>query len=76
MVSDSGPLDISDYEREEGLFKILTLSAHLKVLKPGHMPQFLRHDWDELLQSAGFQATGAEGYLFPNLILACRTADS
>ena len=76
VVKESGTLYIIDYEREEGLFKSLILSMHLKVFEPGHMRQFLRYDWNEILLGIGFRVTGIEKYLFSKLISAVRNSVS
>jgi len=70
VLKESGKLYIVDYEREDGFLKNLVLSIHLKVFEPSHMPQFLRYDWVEILQSIGFQVTETEKYLFSKLICA------
>ena len=76
VVKESGTLYIIDYESEEGWFKSLILSIHLKIFEPSHMPQFLRYDWDEILQLVGFRVTSTEKYLFSKLISACRNSAS
>jgi len=76
VVKESGLLYIIDYESEEGWFKSLILSIHLKIFEPGHMPQFLLYDWDDILRVVGFRVTGTEKYLFSKLISACRNSGS
>jgi len=76
VVKESGRLYIIDYEREEGSFKNFMLSIFLKIFEPGHMQQFLRYDWDEILQSVGFRVTDTEKYLFSKLISAFRNSTS
>lgn len=70
VVKKSGTLYIIDYEKEEALFKNFILSIHLKIFEPGHLSQFLRYDWDEILRGVGFRVTGTEKYLFSKLISA------
>ena len=76
VVKESGTLYIIDYEREKGWFKNLILSIHLKIFEPGHMSQFLRYDWEEILQAVGFRIIDIEKYLFSKLISACRDYSS
>jgi demethylmenaquinone methyltransferase/2-methoxy-6-polyprenyl-1,4-benzoquinol methylase len=74
VVKDSGLLYIIDYEREDGLFKSLILSIHLKILEPRHITQFLRYDWHNILQGVGFRVIDTEKYLFSKLISAVRNS--
>jgi ubiquinone/menaquinone biosynthesis C-methylase UbiE len=74
VVKDSGALYIIDYEREDSLIRSLILSIQLKIFEPGHMPRFLRYDWNDILQGVGFRVIGTEKYLFSKLISAARNS--
>ncbi|MEW6618711.1 MAG: methyltransferase domain-containing protein [bacterium] len=76
VLKESGKLYLVDYEREDGLLKNLVLSIHLKIFEPSHMPQFLKYDWVEILQSIGFQVTETEKYLFSKLICAVKQSNA
>lgn len=76
VLKESGKLYIVTYEREDGALKNLVLSIHLRIFEPNHMPQFLKHDWVEILQSVGLRVTGIEKYLFSKLICATKQSHS
>lgn len=76
VLKESGKLYIVDYEREDGFLKSLVLAIQLKLFEPSHMPQFLRYDWVEILQSTRVQVTATEKYLFSKLICAVKQSNA
>ena len=75
-LKESGKLYIVDLDQEDGFLKKIALSIYLKIFEPSHMPQFLRYDWIEILQSIGFQVTEIEKYLFSKLICAVKQSNA
>ncbi len=74
VVKKSGKLFIIDFAKEGSWLETSVLSIYFKIVEPKHIPQFLKYDWNELLQSMGFQVTDTEKYLFAKLISADRNA--
>ncbi len=72
VMKDKGKLYIIDYDREDGWYKKLLLSMHLKVFEPKHMPKFLKYDWANILEDAGFLFDSTEKCLFSKLIAATK----
>jgi ubiquinone/menaquinone biosynthesis C-methylase UbiE len=72
VLKDGGKLYIIDYDREDGWFKKLLLSMHLKTFERKHMAQFLKYDWAKTLKDVGFQFISSEKYLFSKLITATK----
>jgi demethylmenaquinone methyltransferase/2-methoxy-6-polyprenyl-1,4-benzoquinol methylase len=74
ILKKCGKLYIIDYEQEKGLIKSIILSAHLRIFEPRHMPQFLKYDWNTLLQGIGVRVTRIDKYLFSKVISATKNS--
>lgn len=70
VVKPSGKLYIIDYAKQKNSLKDVLLSVFLKIFEPAHMPQFLRYDWQNILNDIGFDNVKIKKYLFSQLVSA------
>lgn len=72
VLKDGGKLYIVDYEEQERLLKRFLLHVFVKIFEPKHISQFLKYDWNKILQSVGFQISEVKQYNFSKLIFATK----
>jgi len=72
VLKNGGKLYIVDYERQGGSVINFFLSIYLKIFEPKHITQFLKYDWNMILQYVGFQVNDVEKCFFSKLISATK----
>jgi demethylmenaquinone methyltransferase/2-methoxy-6-polyprenyl-1,4-benzoquinol methylase len=72
VLKSKGQLLIIDYSVGEGLIENHLFRVFLRIFEPNHMPQFLKYDWEGLLEEVGYSFKHIRNYLFSKLILATK----
>jgi demethylmenaquinone methyltransferase/2-methoxy-6-polyprenyl-1,4-benzoquinol methylase len=72
VLRKGGRLYILDYEEEGMLFKRLVFLLYLRISYPRHVQEFLKYDWNQILERVGFRFDSAETYTVSKLISATK----
>jgi demethylmenaquinone methyltransferase/2-methoxy-6-polyprenyl-1,4-benzoquinol methylase len=72
VLRKGGRLYILDYEEEGTFLKRLIFSLYLRISYPQHVQEFLKYDWNQILESIGFRFDSAETYTVSKLISATK----